>query len=69
MALTTVANLKHFNIYNPGPLEQEPGPVQCLVVLLYEYSYDWKGYWNERRPCHILNRHMAFLLCVFYGEF
>ena len=40
MNITTVANLKYFNISNPGMLEQEPRLEQGLTVLLYEYFYD-----------------------------
>ena len=39
MDVTNAANLKYFNISNPGLLEHEPGQEQGLTVLLYEYFY------------------------------
>ena len=37
MNITIAANLEYFNLYTPGPLEQEPG--QGLTVVVYEYLY------------------------------
>ena len=34
------ANPEYCNISNPGPLEQEPGLEQGLIVLLHESFYD-----------------------------
>ena len=38
MDVINAAILEYFNIFNPGPWEQEPG--RGLTVLPYEYFYD-----------------------------
>ena len=63
--VANAANTEYCKFSNPGPLEQEPGRVQGLTVLLYESLYDSLDFWTERRLCDTLNTHMAFLLCVF----
>ena len=37
MNIPIAANLEYFNLFTPGPLEQEPE--QGLTVFLYEYFY------------------------------
>ena len=59
------AKPEYCNHSNPRPLEQEPGREQDLNVLLHESFYACYNCWKKRRLCHILNRCMVFLLCVF----
>ena len=63
--VTIAVNPKYINISNPGPYEQKPEQEQSLNVLLCESFYACKECWDLRRLCHMLNKHKAFLLCVF----
>ena len=65
----TIVDIFHFFImFNPGPIEQESGLEKSLIDLLCESFFAGYGYWNQRRPCHILNKHRAFLMHVSSGD-